>query len=77
MKLVLATIFLGLSLSYASAQDIGVPGVFDFHGPISGERGDYRGAHDWDHDWQHAPRGHWKGHAHRCWDEDEGEWKAC
>ena len=75
MKLILATMFFGLLLSAASAQDVGVPGVFDFHGPVGVHR-DLNRQHDWDRDWQHAPRGHWKGHPHRCWDDDEGEWKA-
>ena len=75
MKLVLATIVFGWFLSYANAQDVGVPGVFDFHGPISRDRD--RHHDDWDNDWRHAPRGYWRHHHHRCWDEDEGEWKAC
>ena len=75
MKLVLTAVFFGLFLSIANAQDVGVPGVFDFHGPLSGDRDRDRHHDDWEHDWRHAPR--WNGHHHRCWDEDEGEWKAC
>jgi hypothetical protein len=74
MKLVLIAIFALLGVSAAEAQEVDVPGVVHFHGPVGEhrhhgwERGYHRG---WDRDRWEPRHGYWKHRYHHHWDDDE------
>jgi hypothetical protein len=77
MKLILSVAFLGLFLSIASAQDIGVPGVFEFHGPLSQswDHNDWRTDRDrWNKEFR-AHRRYWRGDVWMC--PVRGGWEEC
>jgi len=63
--------------SPAVAQDVGVPGIFEFHGPLSQNRHD----EDWRYDkprWEreyHAHRRYWRGDVWMC--PVPGGWVEC
>ena len=63
----------------AQAQDVGVPGIFEFHGPLS--QGHVLGPNDWRSDkarWErefHAHHRYWRGDVWMC--PVHGGWEEC
>ncbi len=75
---VLALILLAVLIAGAIAQDVGVPGIFEFHGPLSQSRHD---SDDWRYDrdrWHREFSTHhryWRGDVWMC--PVPGGWEEC